>query len=166
MISQNSVCLSKSFKEIKICYIASSGGHWEELMCLRDLFNQYECLFVTEDGGQAYDSKLSPLYTFPQINRHEKQFILHLFRLFRNAKKIIDENKPDVIATTGALLAFPFCVIGKVRHCKIIYIESFARVNKPSLTGRLCYPISDLFLVQWKDLTKYYKKAKYVGGIF
>ncbi len=151
---------------MKICYVSSSGGHWEELMCLSKLFSEHESFFVTEEGGQATDSKLTPVYTVSQINRREKKFVSHLFRLFQNAKTIIRDENPDVIITTGALIAYPFCVIGKIRRKKIIYIESFARVNKPSLTGRLCYPISDLFLVQWESMTRHYKKAKYVGGIF
>ena len=75
-------------------------------------------------------------------------------------------EKPDFIITTGALIAFPFCVFAKMRSVKVIYIESFARVNNQSLTGKLVYPLADLFLVQWESLLKLYPKAKYVGGIF
>ena len=76
------------------------------------------------------------------------------------------KEKPDVVITTGALVAFPICLIAKIFGKHIIYIESFARVNSRSLTGRLLYPISDLFLVQWEEMLKFYPKAKYVGGIF
>lgn len=86
--------------------------------------------------------------------------------LFLNAGKILRQESPDVLITTGALLAFPFCVIAKIKGTKIIYIESFARVNSGSLTGRLVYPFADLFLVQWKALQQIYPKAIYVGGIF
>ena len=86
-------------------------------------------------------------------------------KLFSDAGKIIEKEKPDVIITTGALLSFPFCFIGR-KKSKIIYIESFARVNNKSLTGKLIYPFADLFIVQWKSMLKYYPKAKYTGGIF
>ena len=75
-------------------------------------------------------------------------------------------EKPKVVVTTGALISFPFCVYGKLMGAKVIYIETFARVNDRSLTGRLVYPIADLFLVQWESLLELYPKAKYVGGIF
>ena len=42
----------------KACFIASSGGHWEELMCLKELADSYDTFFVTEEGGQAKDSNL------------------------------------------------------------------------------------------------------------
>lgn len=150
----------------KACFIASSGGHWEELMCLREIADAYDTFFVTEEGGQAEDSNLKKIYTLPQINRHEKRFFLHFFKLFKSALEILKKEKPDFVITTGALIAFPFCIFAKLRGIKIIYIESFARVNNQSLTGKLVYPFADLFLVQWEPLLKFYPKAKYVGGIF
>ena len=75
-------------------------------------------------------------------------------------------EKPDFVVTTGALISFPFCVYAKLMGAKVIYIETFARVKDRSLTGRLVYPIADLFLVQWESLLQFYPKAKYVGGIF
>lgn len=150
----------------KICFIASSGGHWEELMCLHEVAEANESFFVTEEGGQAEDSKLARLYTLPQINRHERNFYYHFMKLFLSAQKILNKEKPDIIITTGALIAFPFCIIAKLRKIKIVYIESFARVNNLSLTGKLVYHFADLFLVQWKELSELYPNARYVGGIF
>ncbi len=152
---------------VKICYVSSSGGHWEELMCLNALFEKYESFFVTEQGGQSEEYALNQkLYTLKQINRHEKGFLKSFFKLFFKARRIIKDEKPDVIITTGALASYPFCLIGKIRGSKIIYIESFARVDEKSLTGKLVYPFADLFLVQWESMLKCYPKAKYVGGIF
>ena len=135
---------------MKICYVSSSGGHWEELMCLKELFGEHDSFFVTEKGGQAGDSSLSPMYTVPKTDRHEKGFAVHFVKLMKKARAIIKKERPDVIITTGALAAYPFCLIGKLKGAKIIYIESFARVTEKSLTGKLVYPFADLFLVQWK----------------
>ena len=49
---------------------------------------------------------------------------------------------------------------------KVIYIESFARVDEPSLTGKLMYHVADLFIVQWKEMMEFYPNAVYGGGIF
>nr|WP_225349401.1 hypothetical protein [Limosilactobacillus reuteri] len=54
----------------------------------------------------------------------------------------------------------------KLMKKKVIYIESFARITTPSLTGKILYHFADLFIVQWKELLKVYPKAKYFGGIF
>lgn len=151
---------------MKICFVSSSGGHWEELMCLRSLEEQNDAFYVTETGGQADDCVLEKLYKLPQINRREKFFLLHFIQLFCRARKIIRIERPDVVITTGALIAFPICLLAKCLGAKIVYIESFARVNSRSLTGRLLYPFADLFLVQWESLLPLYPKAKFVGGVF
>ena len=151
---------------MKICFVSSSGGHWEELMCLKALSNENDAFYVTEAGGQADSSNLDNLYKLPQINRHEKGFWYHFIQLFFCAGKILRLQKPDMVITTGALLAFPFCLIAKMQGAKVVYVESFARVHSKSLTGRLVYPFADLFLVQWETMLKLYPKAKFVGGIF
>lgn len=57
---------------MKACFVASSGGHWEELMCLREIAKEHETIYITEEGNQAQDSFVKPKYLFRQINRHEK----------------------------------------------------------------------------------------------
>ena len=151
---------------MKACFIASSGGHWEELMCLKPIAQEHDTFYVTEEGGQAKDSSLENIYLLPQINRRQKDFLWRFLKLMVSAGKIMRREKPEFLVTTGALIAFPFCLYGKLLGTKVIYIESFARVSDRSLTGRLVYPIADLFLVQWESLLELYPKAKYVGGIF
>ena len=151
---------------MKIAFVASSGGHWEDLMCLKKIADENDAFFVTEEGGQAADSTLERLYTVRQLNRKEKGFPLHFARLMGRASAILRREKPEVVITTGALIAYPFCLLQKLRGGKVVYIESFARVHNASLTGKLVYPIADLFLVQWEEMTKVYPKARYVGGIF
>ncbi len=151
---------------MKIGFVASSGGHWEELMCLRTIADKYASFYVTEKGGQSDDSNLNDIYLFSQINRKEKFFFIHFITLFVRALKIMLLEKPDVIISTGALLAFPFCLIAKMMRKRVIYIESFARVYEGSLTGKLVYHFSDLFIIQWESLKEIYPKAVYGGGIF
>lgn len=135
-------------------------------MCLLPLASECNACFVTEAGGQAADGRLEKVYTLPQINRKEKGFLGHFLKLFAKAAGILRQEDPDVVITTGALIAYPFCLIAKLRGKKVVYIESFARVHDRSLTGRLVYPFADLFLVQWESMLECYPKAKYVGGIF
>lgn len=150
----------------KICFVSSSGGHWEELMCLEEISKENQSFYVTEDGGQISDNSKENIYLVPQINRHEKTFIFKFISLFAKANKILRKEKPDIIITTGALASYPFCVLAKLSGKKVIYIESFARVYEKSLTGKLVYPFADLFIVQWESMLKCYPKAEYKGGIF
>ena len=75
-------------------------------------------------------------------------------------------EKPDVVITTGALSVIPLCVLSKVFKKKLIFIESFAKISSPTLTGKFLYKFADEFYIQWEELKKYYPKAIYKGGIY
>jgi UDP-N-acetylglucosamine:LPS N-acetylglucosamine transferase len=75
-------------------------------------------------------------------------------------------EKPDCIISTGALATFPICIFGKLFGKKVIYIESFARVDECSLTGKLMKGVADLYIVQWEELLQFVPNAVYGGGIF
>ena len=54
----------------------------------------------------------------------------------------------------------------KLFRKKIIYIETFAVSHSKTLSGKLVYPIADVFLVQWSSMLNLYPKAIYKGGVF
>jgi UDP-N-acetylglucosamine:LPS N-acetylglucosamine transferase len=73
---------------------------------------------------------------------------------------------PDVVISTGAGVAIAMCYIAKLFGKKIIYIEDWCIVEKPSVTGRAVYPISDLFIIQRDHLKRFYPKAVFGGELF
>nr|POE57824.1 udp-n-acetylglucosamine transferase subunit alg14 [Quercus suber] len=46
---------------------------------------------------------------------------------------------------------------------RTVYVESWARVKKPSLSGRLLSKVVDRFLVQWEQLEGFAGRAEYRG---
>ena len=153
-------------KKTKIAFIASSGGHLEEITRLKKIADSCDCFLITEKGDFSAKDFCEKQYIVPQINRKELTFFPKFLWLFAYARKIIQQEKPDYIITTGALIAYPFCLFAKLLNCKIVYIESFARVDSPSMTGKLLYNFADLFIVQWKDMLVKYPKSVLGGGIF
>ena len=71
-----------------------------------------------------------------------------------------------MIISTGAAVAIPFFYIGKLFGVKLIYIEVFDRIDKPTITGKLVYPITDAFVVEWEEMKRAYPKAINLGSIF
>ncbi len=154
----------------KVIFISSMGGHLTELMQLKSIFKCYDYKIVTEKhkstiGLKAkYKSKIEYLLTGNKDN-----MLKYIFTAPINIIKsfiIFIKFKPDVIVTTGAHTCVSMCFIAKMFKKKVIYIESFANISTKTLTGRLIYPIADLFIVQWKSMLKLYPKAKYEGWIF
>ncbi|PRO76933.1 UDP-N-acetylglucosamine--LPS N-acetylglucosamine transferase [Lactiplantibacillus pentosus] len=82
------------------------------------------------------------------------------------AWKVIRKERPDLIISSGAAVAVPFFYIGRLFGAKTIYIEVFDRIDKPTITGRLVYPVTNRFIVEWEDMKKVYPKAINLGSIF
>lgn len=78
---------------------------------------------------------------------------------------MLRKEKPDLIISSGAAVAVPFFYIGKLMGAKVVYIEVFDRYNKPTLTGKLVYPIADKFIVQWEEEKKSIPK-QLIWGVF
>ena len=158
--------VSKKQKQKKICFAASSGGHFEQLMMLKPLMERYDSFIITEKT--LYSSKIEnkKMYLLKQVNRKEKTFF---FKLFLNAVKsffIYIRERPDIVITTGVLSMIPISLLAKLFRKKLIYIESFAKITSPTETGKLLYKYADRFYVQWESMLEFYPEAICLGGIY
>lgn len=153
-------------KKIKICFAASSGGHYEQLMMLKPLMTEYDSFVVTEKTDYDSKEKGETTYYLHQVNRREKVFIWKMVQNTFLSLSIYLKEKPDVVICTGVLAMIPICLIAKIYGKKLIYIESFAKVTSATLTGKLLYKFADQFYVQWPEMQKIYPKAIYLGGIY
>lgn len=150
----------------KICLVASGGGHIEELMQLEILRKKYNYFFMVPktkwtanlDGNKYF------IHDMNRSNIISKN--LSLLWMFVEQLPIFIKERPDVIVTTGAVVALPVCIYAKVFRKKIVFIESIARVYTPSKTGKILGKLADLFLVQWEEQLKCYDGAIYGGWIY
>lgn len=147
----------------KLALIASSGGHLFQLSSLKEFWENKDHFWVsfkTEDAKYLLkDEKVYWAY-FP-TNRSIKNLFKNLYLAFM----IVRSEKPDAIISTGAGIAVPFIVIGKIFKIKTLYLESITRSEELSLSGRLIYPFVDKLLVQWPQLAEKYKKPEFKGRI-
>ncbi len=146
---------------MKVCLVCSSGGHFYELYCLRKAWGAHEHFWVTflrQDTRYVLrDQRVYSAY-FP-TNRNLKNLVRNLFL----ARKVLNREKPQVVVSTGAGVCVPFFLLARLKGIRTIYIESLARINELSLTGRMVYPFSDEFIVQWPELAEKHPKAKFEG---
>lgn len=150
----------------KLCFAASSGGHFEQLSMLKPLMEKYDSFVVTEETEYKAEIKGQKMYYLHQVNRKEKTMLLWLIvNSFKSLKLMIVE-KPDVVITTGVLAMIPLCLLAKFFRKKLIYIESFAKISSPTETGKLLYRYADRFYVQWESMKEFYPDAIYLGGIY
>ena len=154
----------KNKENIKVCLVGSSGGHLTHLYMLKPFWKNKDHFWVTFDKEDARSllegEKMYPCY-YP-TNRSLKALIKNT----KIAWNVLHKEKPDLIISCGAAVAVPFFYIGKMMGAKLVYIEVFDRIDKPTMTGKMVYPIVDKFVVQWEEQKKVYPKAVNLGSIF
>lgn len=150
----------------KLCFTASSGGHFEQIAMLKPLMEKYESCVVTEKTQYKAAIKGQKMYYMHQVNRKEKLFPLWMIANAFQSVGIFIKEKPDVVISTGVLATIPLCLLAKLFRKKLIYIESFAKVSSPTKTGKVIYKYADQFYVQWEPMLKVYPDAIYLGGIY
>ena len=157
-------------KNSNVMFISSVGGHLTQLLQLKPLFNKYEYVLITEKTDVTKDMKNKYKISYlPYGSRNQKMKypIVLLANCFMSLFYLIKYN-PNVIVTTGANTAAAMCCLGKLFGKKVIYIESFAKNNSPTITGKMIYKLHAYtkFVVQWESMLKYYPKAEYWGWIY
>ncbi len=146
---------------MKICLASSAGGHLTELMQLEEAFEGYDRFVITFRRPDT-ENLNEKIYFVEDPKRNPLRLIKNIVQTLR----ILVRERPDVIITTGAGVVVPACYFGKLMGARVIYIESYARINAKSFSGSLIYPIADLFFVQWRSmLRRYGEKASYGGCV-
>lgn len=153
-------------KKIKLCFAASSGGHYEQLLMLKPLMDKYDSFIITEKTLYNSEIQDKKVYYLKQVNRKEISFILHMIINVVLSLKIYIKEKPNIVICTGVLAMIPICLITKIARKKLIYIESFAMVTSATKSGKFLYKFADQFYVQWPQMKKIYPHAIYLGGIY
>lgn len=152
-----------SLKSIRVCLVCSAGGHLAELRQLKQFYEKFNHFFVTFRRPDS--EKLAENNSVFFVERPGRNIFKTIKAIAQSLRILIKEN-PDLILSTGADVAVPICVLGKLMGKKVVFVESFCRTEKPSWSGRMVYPFSDLFIYQWPSLARSYPKGKFGGSIF
>ena len=147
----------------KICIAASAGGHLTEILQLKEVWKGKEHFFISDKriNALSLSKKEKTYFILPPRRSYIRTGIAFIQTFF-----ILLKENPDIIISTGAEIGYPALLLGHYLGKKTIYIETLARVNSPSLCGKLVYGKVDYFYVQWEESKKFFPKAKYVGSVF
>ena len=82
------------------------------------------------------------------------------------AVQVLRNYRPDVVVSAGAGVAVPFFVTARALGVRTVYLEVYDRIDLPTMTGKLCYPFTDLFLLQWEEQRTSYPKGRVIGSLY
>ena len=146
-----------------VVMVCSTGGHLTQLHSLRRWWNQKDRVWVTFDkedsrsllGGEKV------VWAFHPTTRNLANAARNLFLAFR----VLRRQRPDLVLSDGAGVAFPFFVMARLLRIKTAYIEVCDRIDSATLTGRLCYPLSDYFFLQCEEQQRFYPRGVLIGSL-
>ena len=166
-----------------VMFACNQGGHFSQMMALRQLFGKYNSVLVT-DNVHATKEKTPALKDISAVEyamgmakqrkilqekgtseKNRMHSIVGYFSLFAESYKIWKKYRPAVIITTGSNIAVGLFLYGWLKGSKLIFIETRAKVYSKTVTGRIVSKVADKIFVQWPEMKKIYPKAEYCGTL-
>jgi len=158
--------MSTAGERADVLLVCTAGGHLLQLWSLREAWaGQSSAWIVASHGGSDVDTLLAGervQLAYSPAARSVKNLVRNLIL----ARRLVRELRPRVLMTTGAAVAVPFVWMARLRGVRIVYVETLARSQKPSLSCRLAAPAADRIYVQWPELQQALPRSRYVGTVF
>jgi len=146
----------------KVLIVASPGGHLLQMLALKPAWEDMERSWVT-----LRSTDVEYLLRDEDVTYGHGPTPRNVGNFFRNlglAWRVLRRQDPSVVVSTGAGLALPFFLLGRLQRRRLVYVESITRVEKLALTGRLVYPLATSFFVQWESLADL-PRASFHGSV-
>lgn len=141
--------------------IASGGGHWQQLMLMRDGYSMGEVLFVTTLKGLPEQFDAQPSKIVPDCNRNEP---VNVIRCGLSLGLTLIRYRPHVIISTGALPGVIALALGRLMGARTIWVDSVANAEEMSMSGKLARRFAHLWLSQWEHVAQE-AGAEYAGAV-
>lgn len=153
----------KRREKLRICLVASAGGHMNQLLKITESWcGSGTFCITTMDMVRTKLKKFDKVYVVGESNR---QHPVRIIKVLAKCTKIVFQERPNVVISTGAAVGCIVCFLCNLLGAKIIWVDSVTNVERLSLSGRMVKYIADLFLVQWPELTDRYKNVEYRGAV-
>jgi UDP-N-acetylglucosamine:LPS N-acetylglucosamine transferase len=148
----------------KAMLVCSSGGHLLQLHRLKPWWIKRERIWVTFDmpDSRSLLAGEDVRWAYHPTTRNA----VNLARNLVLAWHVLRRDRPGVVVSTGAAVAFPFFLVARLLGIKTVYIEVYDRIDVPTLTGRLCHPLASRFLLQWEAQKRFYRRGEVIGRLF
>ncbi|KDO24104.1 hypothetical protein SPRG_10891 [Saprolegnia parasitica CBS 223.65] len=164
--------------------VLGSGGHTTEMLALIKRLSptRYAPLAYvvaatdhTSREKAIAERQASPdaFFEIPRSREVGQSWVTTIFstaKAFVHCMQIVFRYQPDLLLCNGPGTCIPLCAavlllrfFGLRTDAKILFCESFARVQRLSLSGKLLYYVADEFVVHWPQLQAQYKASRYLG---
>lgn len=133
----------------RVLAVASGGGHWQQLMLLREALEGRDVLWLTTMPGLPELFGAAPFRIVPDCNRDRP------WQAARSAAAIARAalaHRPHAVISTGALPGVIALGVGRTMRARTIWVDSVANAEEMSMSGRLARRVADVWLTQWPEV--------------
>lgn len=133
----------------RVMLVASGGGHWVELMRLREAWRGKDVAYVTVQPDYQTQVLGARFYCVRDATRWSRWSLL---QMVAQVAWVMLRERPAVVISSGALPGVVALRIGKWLGARTLWIDSIANVEALSLSGQRALGFADLHLTQWQHL--------------
>lgn len=154
-----------------ICFTGGGTlGHVMPNLYLAEELREHRLIYIGTDGIEKERVRASNI-EFYEINatklRRGKLFVnlrvpFELVRAIRQAKKILKEQKPDLVVSKGGFVALPVCIAARKLRIPIISHESDYSFG---LANKIILHFSNIMCVNYEHLANPKKNIIYTGPV-
>lgn len=135
----------------KVLAVASGGGHWVQMLRIKQAFEGCDVAFVTVHEAYRVQVPGHRFYVVRDANRFNK---IGLMKTAATLVKIVWNEKPDIVVSTGAAPGYLALRFGRMLGARTIWLDSIANVEELSMSGSRIGHFADLWLTQWPHLAR------------
>ncbi|KUO56325.1 MAG: hypothetical protein APF82_08850 [Sphingomonadales bacterium BRH_c42] len=146
---------------MRVLAVASGGGHWEQLLLLRDAFSRHEIHFATTSKVSKHEIGAISVQILPDCNLRQP---LRTLECAVRSAFLIARLRPQIVISTGAAPGLLCIFWGRVMGARTLWIDSIANADRLSLSGRLAMRIAHRCLTQWEHLARE-RTVHYAGAL-
>jgi hypothetical protein len=134
-----------------ILAVASGGGHWLQLLRLRDAWASQRVVYASVRAELRSDVTPDAFVRLPDATRWNKT---ELVRCMLHTLRLVLTIRPRAVITTGAAPGLFALAFGKLVGARTIWVDSIANASELSMSGRLARWTADVWLTQWEHIAR------------
>jgi UDP-N-acetylglucosamine:LPS N-acetylglucosamine transferase len=135
----------------KVLAVASGGGHWVQMLRIKQAFEGCDVVYVTVHESYRLQVPGHSFYVVSDANRLDK---MGLIKAAGRLAKIVWNERPDIVVSTGAAPGYLALRLGRMLGARTIWLDSIANVEELSMSGSRIGHFADLWLTQWPHLAR------------
>jgi UDP-N-acetylglucosamine:LPS N-acetylglucosamine transferase len=146
-----------------VLLVCSDGGHLAQLYQLKPWWSQHDRTWMTFRKAHATSLLAGEhvVWAYHPTTRNLRNFLRNLLLGWQ----VLRRERPDVVVSDGAAVAVPVFALAWLFGIPRVFIEVYDRIDSRTMTGRMCRPMSSLFLVQWPEQQRLYKGSVVLGPL-